>query len=75
MALVLQTLDAPIKGEFLDESIMLLSGGGEEGIWNCRVIQAMKSQRRPEVCRDKYSPFRRGKKKTQSPLKSKNMLS
>lgn len=41
---------------------MLLSGEGEEGIWNCSVIQAMKNQRRPEVCRDKYSPFRRGKK-------------
>lgn len=53
---------------------MLLSGRGEEGIWNCSVIQAMKNQRRPEVCRDKYSPFRRGGVE-KSPLKSKNMLS
>lgn len=63
MAFVLQTADAPITGEFLDRKIMLLPGGGEEGIWKCSVIQTTKNQRRPEVCRDKHSPFWRGERK------------
>lgn len=54
---------------------MLLSGGGEEEIWNCSVIQAMKNQQRPEVCRDKYSPFKKAGGGKKSPLKSKNMFS